>query len=42
MVGQQEITWTRTAKDRDSWRTVAEGYFLHWKEMLESTDSIVF
>ena len=24
--------WTRTAKDRESWRTLAEGYSLQWKD----------
>ena len=31
-VGQQGAAWTRIAKDRERWRTVAEGYFLHWKD----------
>ena len=31
-VGQQEEVWTRTAKDRERWRTLAEGYFLLWKD----------
>ena len=32
IVGQQGAIWTRTAKDRESWRTVVEGYFLQWKD----------
>ena len=32
IVGQQGAVWTRTAKDRESWRTMAEGYFLQWKD----------
>ena len=28
IVGQQGAVWTRTAKDRESWRTLAEGYIL--------------
>ena len=28
IVGQQGAVWTRIAKDRESWRTLAEGYFL--------------
>ena len=28
----QGVVWTRIAKDRDSWRTLAEGYFLQWKD----------
>ena len=32
IVGQQGAVWTRTAKDRESWRTVAEGCFLQWKD----------
>ena len=31
IVGQQGAEWTRIAKDRKSWRTLAEGYFLQWK-----------
>ena len=27
-----EAVWTRIAKDRESWRTLAEGYFLQWKD----------
>ena len=26
--GQQGVVWTRIAKDRESWRTLDEGYFL--------------
>ena len=32
IVGQQGAVWTRIAKDRESWRTLAEGYFLQWKD----------
>ena len=32
IVGQQEVVWTRIAKDRERWRTLAEGYFLQWKD----------
>ena len=32
IVGQQGAVWTRTAKDRESWRSLAEGYFLPWKD----------
>ena len=32
IVGQQGMVWTRTAKDRESWRTLGEGYFLQWKD----------
>ena len=32
VVGQQGATGTRIAKDRESWRTLAEGYFLQWKD----------
>ena len=35
-IGQQGTVWTGTAKDRDFWRTVAEGYFLQWKELVIS------
>ena len=28
IVGQQGAVWTRTAKDREIWGTLAEGYFL--------------
>ena len=31
-VGQQGAVWTRIAKNRESWRTLAEGYFLQWKD----------
>ena len=31
-MGQQGTVWTRTTKDRESWRTLAEGYFLQWKD----------
>ena len=31
-VGQQGAVWTRTAKDRERWRTLAEGYILQWKD----------
>ena len=29
-MGQQG--WTKIAKDRESWRILAEGYFLQWKD----------
>ena len=32
IVGQQGAVWTRTAKDRERWRTLGEGYFLQWKD----------
>ena len=32
IVGQQGAVWTRIAKDRESWRTLAEGYFMQWKD----------
>ena len=32
IVGQQEEVWTRVEKDRERWRTLAEGYFLQWKD----------
>ena len=28
--GQQGAVWTRIAKDREIWRTLAEGFFLQW------------
>ena len=31
IVGQQGTVCTRIAKDRERWRTLAEGYFLQWK-----------
>ena len=31
IVGQEEATWTRTTKERESWRALAEDYFLQWK-----------
>ena len=31
-MGQQGAMWTRIANDRESWRTLAEGYFLQWKD----------
>ena len=31
IVGQKGAVWTRIAKDRERWRTRAEGYFLQWK-----------
>ena len=30
--GNREAVWTRIAKDRERWRTLAEGYFLQWKD----------
>ena len=32
IVGQQGAVWTRTAKDRERWRTLVEGYFLQLKD----------
>ena len=32
IVGKQGAVWTRIAKDRERWRTLAEGYFLQWKD----------
>ena len=31
IVGQQGAVWMRIAKDRKRWKTLAEGYFLQWK-----------
>ena len=31
IVGQQGAVWTRIARDRERWRTLAEDYFLQWK-----------
>ena len=31
IVGQQGAVWTRIAMVRDRWKTLAEGYFLQWK-----------
>ena len=28
-MGQQGAFWTRTARDRESWRTLAKGYSVH-------------
>ena len=36
IVGQQEAVWTRTAKDRESWTTLAEGYFLQLKDTAQN------
>ena len=33
LVGQEGTTWTWTAKDRGSWRALAEGCFLLWKDV---------
>ena len=33
--GQRKLegaVWTRTAKDRESWRTLTEGDLLQWKD----------
>ena len=30
--GGQRAVWTRIAKDRESWMTLAEGYFLQRKD----------
>ena len=32
IVGQQGAVWTRIAKDRERWKTLAEGFFLQWKD----------
>ena len=32
IVEQQGAVWTRIAKDRERWRTLAEGYFLQWTD----------
>ena len=29
----QGATWSRTAKDRQQWRCLAEGYLLHWRDV---------
>ena len=26
------MAWTRTAKNTESWRTLAESYFMQWKD----------
>ena len=30
--GRGKVVWTRIANDRESWRTLAEGHFLQWKD----------
>ena len=35
IVGQQGAVWTRTAKDRERWRTLAENYYLQWNDSLK-------
>ena len=32
IVGQQEAVEMRTAKDRERWKTLAEGYLMQWKD----------
>ena len=32
IVGQQGVVWTRTANDREGRMTLAEDYFLQWKD----------
>ena len=32
IVGQQGAIWTRIAKDREKWKTLAKGYSLQWKD----------
>ena len=32
IVGQQGAVWTKITKDRESWRTLAEDFFLQWKD----------
>ena len=41
-VGQQGAVWTRIAKDRESWRTLVEGYFLQWKDTAENRNRIEY
>ena len=36
IVGQQGAVWTRTAKDRERWRTLAESCFLQWKDTAQN------
>ena len=31
-MGQQGAVWMRIAKDRERWKTLAEVYFLQWKD----------
>ena len=33
-MGQQGTVWTRVAKDREGWSTLAEDYFLQWSWLL--------
>ena len=35
---QQEMACARTAKDRESWRTLADGYFLQLKSTTQGGD----
>ena len=32
VTGQQGAVWARTAKDTESWGTLAEGDFLQWED----------
>ena len=32
LVWQQGVIWSRKAKDRERWKTLAEGYLLQWKD----------
>ena len=32
LLGQQGAVWTGKEKDRESWRTLAEGCLLKWKD----------
>ena len=32
IVGQQGAVWTTIARDRERWKTLAEGCFLQWKD----------
>ena len=43
-MGQHGMAWTKTAKDRESWRTlVAEGHLLQWKDTAyDKPESIIF
>ena len=34
IVGQHGTAWTRTAKDREGWMTLAEGCIVQWKDCL--------
>ena len=36
IVGQQGAVWMRIAEDRERWKTLAEGYFLQWKDTAQN------